>query len=602
MTPSSRDETSLTAQRDVAASRVRFLTAETPDAWTVRAPILESWKRSHELQVDADKIEMAYLPDAPLDTRLSRSAAPVLRSLQERLKGQAVSVVLTDHSGLVLSRLTTDGALERHLDRVFLAPGFSYAEKFVGTNGIGTALEVGGPAHVFGHEHYAEHLEDLACAGVPIHHPVSGRLVGAVDLTCWRKDAANVLMTLAETTAEQIRQAMLADVGAPHVGLLQEYLRTCSRRPGIVFALNSEMVMLNDQARSLLTPGDQAALLLHATESLTHAQHGMLVVELPSGGAARMYCRSVESDSGTPGMVVHVKLDLSASPQPASRQVPSRIPLPGLVGSAPAWLHVCEELETVFRAGEWLAVEGEPGVGKLALLNAVQLRRQPVGRFCVLDDVEAAGSADWATTLRQALLVEGDSVVVRHVDRLNDAQLRTLESLLKEARTEASTRPVWAAVTLNGSTERRTALQRVLALFPSTLEVPPLRLHLEDLEQLVPLFLARLGHGRLVCSPQAMRLLMRMSWPGNTEQVHQTLRKVVKHRRTGVIQPADLPPEVHSVTRRLLSPLESMERDAIVQSLLDCEGNKARAATSLGMSRATIYRKIHEYGIVTPTE
>jgi len=44
-----------------------------------------------------------------------------------------------------------------------------------------------------------------------------------------------------------------------------------------------------------------------------------------------------------------------------------------------------------------------------------------------------------------------------------------------------------------------------------------------------------------------------------------------------------------------------MERDAIVQSLLDSGGNKVKAAVSLGMSRATIYRKIHEYGIVTPT-
>jgi transcriptional regulator of acetoin/glycerol metabolism len=54
------------------------------------------------------------------------------------------------------------------------------------------------------------------------------------------------------------------------------------------------------------------------------------------------------------------------------------------------------------------------------------------------------------------------------------------------------------------------------------------------------------------------------------------------------------------VSRRLLSPLESMERDAIVQALLDHNGNKASAARSLGMSRATIYRKTHEYGIVTP--
>ena len=43
-----------------------------------------------------------------------------------------------------------------------------------------------------------------------------------------------------------------------------------------------------------------------------------------------------------------------------------------------------------------------------------------------------------------------------------------------------------------------------------------------------------------------------------------------------------------------------MERDAIVQSLLDHEGNKVKAAKSLGMSRATIFRKIHEYRIVVP--
>ena len=103
------------------------------------------------------------------------------------IEGQSVSVILTDPAGLVLSRLTGDGEFDRHLDRVRLAPGFSYAEKFVGTNGIGTALEVGGPADVFGHGHYAENLEKLACAGVPIHHPISGRLVGAVDLTCWRR-------------------------------------------------------------------------------------------------------------------------------------------------------------------------------------------------------------------------------------------------------------------------------------------------------------------------------------------------------------------------------------------------------------------------------
>jgi transcriptional regulator of acetoin/glycerol metabolism len=161
-------------------------------------------------------------------------------------------------------------------------------------------------------------------------------------------------------------------------------------------------------------------------------------------------------------------------------------------------------------------------------------------------------------------------------------------------------RPPWVAVTM-GRTSKSQDVLHLLRLFPRTLEVPPLRLHLEDLHLLVPLFLSRLAQGgRLSCSPEAMRLLMRMSWPGNVEQVHQVLRQVVRHRRTGSIEAEDLPPEAHTVSRRVLSSLESMERDAIVRCLAEADGNKLQAARALGMSRATIYRKIHDYGIVSP--
>ena len=142
---------------------------------------------------------------------------------------------------------------------------------------------MGGPAHVFGHEHYAEHLEDLACAGVPIHHPISGRLVGAVDFTCWRRDAGALLLTLAKTTAEQIRQSLLADAGSSELGLFKEYLRTCGRRAGIVFALNNDVVMLNDFARMVLDPVDQAALLARASETLTSGRPSSLVIESALG-------------------------------------------------------------------------------------------------------------------------------------------------------------------------------------------------------------------------------------------------------------------------------------------------------------------------------
>ena len=69
----------------------------------------------------------------------------MLRHLHEQLDGQPISIMLTDAAGLVLLRYTGDHDLERHLDSIMLAPGFSYAEDVVGTNGIGTALESGRP-------------------------------------------------------------------------------------------------------------------------------------------------------------------------------------------------------------------------------------------------------------------------------------------------------------------------------------------------------------------------------------------------------------------------------------------------------------------------
>src|SRR5258708_39565409 len=160
----------------------------------VREPILASWWRPRESKVAADRVTLPYVRDPDLDTPLTRNAMPVLRNLREHLEGQPISVILTDAAGVVLTRMTADHDLERHLDGVQLAPGFSYAEEYVGTNGIGTALECGQPMRVFGHEHYAEHLEDLACAAVPICHPISGKAIGAVNLTCCRKDADALLL------------------------------------------------------------------------------------------------------------------------------------------------------------------------------------------------------------------------------------------------------------------------------------------------------------------------------------------------------------------------------------------------------------------------
>jgi transcriptional regulator of acetoin/glycerol metabolism len=584
----------------LAKTRERFLTAESVEPDQVRDTILASWWRSRRLNVAADHIDLAYVRDPDLDTPLTRSALPVLQHLREQLDGQPISLVLTDPTGVVLTRLMADPDLDRYLDSVQLAPGFSYAEEFIGTNGIGTALEGGRPMHVFGHEHYAEHLENLACAGVPIHHPINGKTVGVVDLTCWRKDAGPLLVTLAKTTADQIRQALLADSGMRELELFHEYLRVCRRTAGIVFAFNNDVVMMNDHARQVLDPGDQSVLLAQAAATLASRHRGAVTVELTTGMTARMYCRPVHGGGRLAGGVAHVKLTEAGARPSVDTGPVARMIRPGLVGTGPLWLRGCHAVEAGYDSGEWLALAGEHGVGKLAVLRAVHQDRNPAGRFRVLDAAEATDRS-WLSGARRELREGTGALVIRHVDRLAGNRLRGLATQLAAARATDGTDGLWVAVTL-GPGKPSADLTRLLQSFPSTVELPPLRHHIEDLHELVPFFLGKLNpHGRLTCSPEAMQLLVRTSWPGNAEQLWQVLRQVVQRRRTGTIQPADLPPECRTVSRRVLSPLEAMERDAIVRSLLDADGNKVKAARSLGMSRATIYRKIHEYGIVAPT-
>ena len=276
--------------------------------------------------------------------------------------------------------------------------------------------------------------------------------------------------------------------------------------------------------------------------------------------------------------------------------------LPGLVGSGVLWLRACREAEALYDASDWMTLEGESGVGKLALARAVHQRRNPAAPFHVLDaDPAGTVAQDWLTKARGELLDGAGMLVIRHVDALNARQIHALASALQEARTAKRHTELRVAMTLNRK-RSATDLTKLLRFFQGTVELPPLRHHIEDLHELVPFFLARLSQqGRLTCSPEAMQLLLRHNWPGNTEQLWQVLKQVVQRRRAGVIMPRDLPPECWTVSRRLLSPLESIERDAIVQSLQDHDGNKVRAAEALGMSRATIYRKIRNYGITLPT-
>jgi transcriptional regulator of acetoin/glycerol metabolism len=584
----------------LARARTSFLTDETLQAGVVRRPILASWHRSRLWQVRPDQLDLGLEPETDRDTLLTRAAEPVLREIADLFATEPVSVILCDAAGVVLSRRTGDTGLEQYLDRVWLAPGFSYAEQTVGTNGIGTALEARGPAQVFGHEHYAERLERLACAGAPIRHPVSGKVLGIVDLTCWQRDAGPLLVATAGTLTQRIEKMLLDQAGRRELAVLGDYLTACRRNRGPVLAIGDDLLMMNDRARQLLEPGDQEPLLAEAGEALRSGRRHPLLVDLPSGRTARVHCRPTMGADGVVGGV----LDVQLVGRPGGGDRPSRPPVQlgraFAVGSGIAWRKCCETVDRHLQTGEWLVLEGEPGSGRETVARAAHHAHAPAARLRVLRADEHSPS--WVAEVADELAEGSGTVVLTDVDRLPPAALTALADLLEPLRESTGADRPWVVATLSPQEgEPGPELAALLACFPRTVDVPPLRRHVEDLAELVPHLLGRLGRGAaLTCPPEVMRVLVHNRWPGNVDQLFAVLRHIVAKRRAGVVELRDLPPECWATGKRVLTPLESLECDAIVQALLDAGGNKGEAARRLAMSRATIYRKVRDYGIVLP--
>ncbi|GLY17647.1 Fis family transcriptional regulator [Kineosporia sp. NBRC 101677] len=589
----------------MADARERFLTEQEVSPDIVREPILASWSRSHRRGLEADRIELPFVTDLDTDSPLVTCAAPILRQLGEQLQSEPVSIILTDAQGVVLDRVDSDGAIARYLDRVDLSPGFSYAERWVGTNGIGTTLSEGRPTLVHGPEHYAENLEHLTCAGVPIKHPVQGTVLGALDLTSWAGRSSTAMMqAVAGACAERIERGLLNTAGLTELALFREYLRTSQRTNGVVLAVNGDVVMMNEQARRTLAPADQHSLMEWAADVRDESAPVTLICDLPSGLVARLKYRPVTGHRGQLGGVIEVRFSKQPSAEPAP-VLPRQNSLPGLVGSSGVWQRCVAEVEACYRSREWLVLSGEAGTGKLALLRAVLAKHSPAGHFRVLngEDTRTSEAVDtWLDEVAGELTEEG-ALVIRHAERLSVEALIGLGDLLQAHALGGASDGVWVALTMTvsdgpGAVPDTETAAYLLPHFPHTVQVPALRHHGEDVAELVPSLLSGLSRShRLRFDFEAMQQLTRATWPGNVAQLRSVLLELLNRRRSGTVRAADLPAQARSAIRRQLSQLEALERDAIVRSLTTHGGNKTRACAELGMSRATIYRKIRDYGI-----
>jgi transcriptional regulator with PAS, ATPase and Fis domain len=138
------------------------------------------------------------------------------------------------------------------------------------------------------------------------------------------------------------------------------------------------------------------------------------------------------------------------------------------------------------------------------------------------------------------------------------------------------------------------------------IELPPLRTRREDIEPLARYLLSRVAahHGRDVrFSPDAIRAMLRYSWPGNARELENAIEYAVAVVRGQTIHAEDLPLEIHDVGPTLsgTGPAESgpyVGPSVDLRAALDANHwNRETTARALGISRTTLWRKMREAGL-----
>ena len=142
-----------------------------------------------------------------------------------------------------------------------------------------------------------------------------------------------------------------------------------------------------------------------------------------------------------------------------------------------------------------------------------------------------------------------------------------------------------------------------------TVHIPALRERRSDIPMLVHHFLDRYAHGaNMQVTAAAMKSLLQYDWPGNVRELENCVARAVTLGDREIIDVADLPPSIRSeqpdasssatdAASLSTTALAEMERMTILRVFEQANGDKALAGRMLGISRATLYRKLKRYNI-----
>jgi DNA-binding NtrC family response regulator len=309
-----------------------------------------------------------------------------------------------------------------------------------------------------------------------------------------------------------------------------------------------------------------------------------------------------------------------------------------IIGKSKNMRELFELIEAVAESDANILIQGENGVGKELIANAIHVRSgRSNGPFIKIncaalpkDLIESElfgykkGAFTGATTDKVGLLelAAGGSLMLDEIGEmpllLQTKLLRVLQE--REYRPIGSDRLVKVDFRLICATnidpeaalkDGRLREDLYFRINTVTLRVPPLRERTEDLPLLCAHFLDKFNNryqkNVKSISPAAYHLLIRFRWPGNVRELENAIERAVLVAKSADVQPSDLPEPIRgdavaedAFTVPPHHTLAEIERMTVLQTLQRTNWNKQEAAQILGLYRPTLYSKIKKHHIKDP--
>ncbi|PYQ14792.1 MAG: hypothetical protein DMH00_00940 [Acidobacteria bacterium] len=310
-----------------------------------------------------------------------------------------------------------------------------------------------------------------------------------------------------------------------------------------------------------------------------------------------------------------------------------------ILGKSKALQQLFNQLQLVAPTRSSVLITGESGTGKELIANAIHQnsprrgeRFLPVNCAAIPADIlesemfgHEKGSFTGATgrKIGKFELAHRGTLFLDEVGEIApDIQVKLLrileeQSFMRVGGTETIDVDVRILAATNASLEQRVADGKFRSdlyyrLKVVTLHIPPLRDRREDIPLLVDHFLAQFkkenARDSLILSPAAMRCLTQARWEGNVRELRNLLESLVVMATRPVIDVWDLPEAYRQTPLQELEAsaeagqapaprtMGEIEREAILRTLKETEGNRTKAAEILGIGLRTLQRKLKEYG------